>query len=1062
MKPSLTHVNRSSSTTVVLLSMLSLLFAVVVPVSHRTSARAGEALVPTTAPNEATRARVQQSFAQLPLSFESNVGQANQQVQFLARGPGYNFFLTSQEAVFDLRKTVAPVVVGGKAAEDSINQASAAVLRMKLEGANPHSQSYALAPLPGKTNYFIGNDPRKWRTNVASYAKVRYRDVYRGIDVMYYGNQRQLEHDFVVAPAADPQQIKLKFEGAEQVLVENEELVIKFAGNEVRQRRPVAYQETADGKRHEVRSSYRLANDGCVGFDLGEYDARRALIIDPIVLGYSTYLGGDANEEAFGIVVDSAGNAYVTGQTSSMNFPRQNPIQTANGGRRDVFVAKLNAEGTALIYSTYLGGGGDDLGKGIAIDSAGNACITGDTNSNNFPLFNAFGTKLNLNGNPGLTTDAFVTKLNAAGTALIYSTYLGGSGTDNGNGIALDSASNAYVTGMTLSSDFPIRNALDPNANFDQDAFVAKLDANGSRIYATYFGGSGLDLGRGIAADSSGNAYVTGQTDSPTSFGFTITSGAFDTSFNGSSDAFVMKLNPTGSSLIYSTYLGGSSADGGSGIAVDSTGNAYVTGGTLSTNFPPENPIQPANGGGTDVFVAKLNATGSALSYSTYLGGSSNDSGLGIAVDSAGNAYITGQTTSTDFPIEPGAVSTQLNLNGSGSPMFTDAFVTKLDATGSSRTYSTYLGSDRSDTGNAIAVDSAGNAYVSGFTSSPTFRPTDGAADTIFVNGEAFVSQISPDADGDGVADSRDKCPTVPDPDQTDTDGDGLGDACDPDIDNDGDPNTSDCAPFNPAIHNGAVEVCNGINDNCDARTDEGFPNNDGDALADCVDPDDDNDGDLDKSDCAPFNPAIHHGAVEICNGIDDNCDGRKDEGFADTDGDGQGNPCDLDDDNDKVPDSADNCPLIVNQDQADSDRNAVGDACDCAANSAEDISEKVRVTRGPLTFNASLGLFVQNVTIRKRRPFFISSERLSSFTLPKSLPLPISLVLDNLSSNAKLTNASGVTFCVSPLGSPFRHAAPKDDSFPIISVSVQLRFSKINNQPIRYRTRVLAGNGVR
>ena len=517
--------------------------------------------------------------------------------------------------------------------------------------------------MPGKSNYFIGNDPAKWRTNVPTYAKVKYQNVYRGIDLVYYGNPQQLEYDFVVAPSADPKAISLdvaairsssdggrRARGVDQKrrIDGNGDLVIQAGEDEVRLHKPVVYQTAANrgaegSPRHFVDGHYLLKGDDRVSFEVASYDPRKTLVIDPVLV-YSTYLGGSNVDEGSGIAVDSAGNAYVTGLTGSVDFPTASPLQASSGGQQDAFVAKLNPGGSALLYSTYLGGGTFDSGSGIAVDSAGNAYITGVTGSANFPTASPFQAVLR-----GFE-DVFVAKLNPTGSALLYSTYLGGSSdeqTEGGEGIAVDSAGNAYITGVTGSANFPTASPFQAALSGSEDAFVAKLNPTGSAlVYSTYLGGSGGEKGSGIAVDSAGNAYVTGLTGS---FDFP-TAGPFQAVLSGSEDAFVTKLNPTGSALVYSTYLGGSSNEGGNGIAVDFSGNAYVTGQTTSTNFPTANPLQPSAGGEQDAFVAKLNPSGSALVYSTYLGGSGGETGNGIAVDSTGNAYVTGNTTSTNFP----------------------------------------------------------------------------------------------------------------------------------------------------------------------------------------------------------------------------------------------------------------------------------------------------------------------------------------------------------------------------------------------------------------------------
>jgi hypothetical protein len=707
-------------------------------------------------------------------------------VKFVSRGPGYSLFLTPTEAVFQLRiadlglrnanhekagpaRLSLPSATSGfsrygrdpqpeiGSPKSAIRNPKSEILRLRLVGANPSPQVRGLEELPGKSNYFIGDDPSKWRTNVPNYAKVEYREVYPGVNLVYYGNQRQLEHDFVVAPGADPNAIRFAIEGADKLELDAAgDLVLHVAGGKVCLRKPVVYQEVA-GTRREIAADYVLRSSipqseirnpksaigdpqsQEVGFQVAAYDRSLPLVIDP-VLAYSTYLGGSMNDYGYGIAVDSAGNAYVTGPASSTDFPTASPLQPT-GGYDDAFVAKLNAAGSALVYSTYLGGSSGDSGTGVAVDSAGNAYVTGYTYSTNFP------TASPLQPANGGGFDAFVTKLNAAGSALVYSTYLGGSDRDDGYSIAVDSAANAYVTGETWSTNFPTASPLQAAKAGQYDAFVAKLNAAGSAlVYSTYLGGSdGGSAGNGIAVDPAGNAYVTGNVSSQ----YFPTASPLQAASGGTQDAFVAKLNTAGSALVYSTYLGGSEGDYGHGIAVDSAGNAYVTGETSSTNFPTVSPLQAAFGGGNpDAFVAKLNAAGSGLVYSTYLGGSGTDSGTGIAVDSAGNAYVTGRTDSTAFPT---ASPLQATRGGSGA----DAFVAKLNAAGSALIHSTYLGGSGADYGLGIAVDTAGNAYITGLASAGF--PLAGAFQPVFGGGggtyDAFIAKIS--SPNDNFADAK-------------------------------------------------------------------------------------------------------------------------------------------------------------------------------------------------------------------------------------------------------------------------------------------------------------------
>jgi Beta-propeller repeat len=692
-------------------------------------------------------------YGQLPLNFEANQGQTDAQVQFLAHGQGYILFLTAREAVFAFRPPAAHplhpsrLVPRPGAVQDTPDTARA-VVRMQLLGANSAPQVVGLEDLPGKAHYFRGNDPQQWRTNVPTYAKVQYTAVYPGVDLIYYGQSRQLEYDFVVAPGVDPAVITLGFEGVDHVDVDAQgDLVLGTPGGPLRFQKPVVYQEQ-DGGRHAIAGGYVRKGLHQVGFHVAAYDVARPLVIDP-VLSYATYLGGSGEDLGSGIAVDAAGNAYVTGQTESTNFPTTlGAFQTAQPGFVNVFVSKLNAAGSALLYSTYLGGtqSAAHVGRAIAVDASGNAYITGFTGAADFPTTpGAFQTTI------GGNFDAFVAKLNPTGSALLYSTFLGGSSDDGGfdrGGIAVDAVGNAYVTGETISADFPTTpGAFQPTPGYGfgrvQDAFVSKLNATGSAlVYSTYLGATDT-AGYTIAVDAAGNAYVAGFTNSAD---FPTTPGAFSSSGGG----FITKLSAAGSALVYSTRLSG--ADFCSGIAVDTSGNAYVTGLTRSPDFPTVHPLQPTlHSSGGNAFVAKLTPDGTALVYATYLGGSGTvvsrpprppvtfgDTGLGIAIDAAGNAYVTGNTSSSDFPITSDAFQTTF---GGG---FGDAFVSKLNATGSALLYSTYLGGNDIDNGTGIVVNAAGNAYVAGYSFSSNFPTTSDAFQTTFGGVvDAFVVKLA-------------------------------------------------------------------------------------------------------------------------------------------------------------------------------------------------------------------------------------------------------------------------------------------------------------------------------
>jgi Beta-propeller repeat len=675
------------------------------------------------------------SYGKLPMSFGPNRGQTDPRVRFLSRGQGYSLFLTPTQAVLMLREgdnrsrfanltNVRTRFIAGRPNKKPIsaNEAEPAkfsVLRIRLVGANPNPKISGVDPLPGKANYFVGNDPKKWRTNVPNYAKVKYAKVYPGVDLVYYGDQHHLEYDFSLAPGANSQQIAVRFHGAKRLRLDrNGDLVISTSGGELIEHKPLIYQDI-DGIRHRIDGGYKLGNDGTVRFELARYDDHRTLTIDPGLV-YSTYLGTE-DVWAFGIAVDSSGDAYVTGYAESLPTTSGALQSTYTGGVSDAFVSKLNSTGSALLYSTYLGGSNYDVGSGIALDTSGNAYVTGFTRSSDFPT-----TAGALQTSYGGGYDAFVSKLNSTGSALLYSTYLGGSSDDVGYGIALDSSGNAYVTGYSGSSDFPTSpGAFQTILGGLDNVFVSKLNSTGSALlYSTYLGGSFDEAGYGIALDSSGNAYVTGYTESNN---FPTTAGAFQTvnpaGFDGFS-SFVTKLNASGTGLMYSTYLGGPlSVDTGlalgAGIAVDSSHNAYVTGVTTSSYFPttPGALETTYPGGAWKAFVSKLNSTGTALMYSTYLGGSNYDWGGGIVLGSFGNAYITGYTGSNDFPTTVGAL--QNTLKGS-----LDAFLTELNGTGSALVYSTYLGGSGEDWADGIGLDPSGSAYVTGITTSTDFPTT--------------------------------------------------------------------------------------------------------------------------------------------------------------------------------------------------------------------------------------------------------------------------------------------------------------------------------------------------
>ncbi len=694
-------------------------------------------------------------FGRLPLMFEAADSGGR---RFFCRGSGYHLWLSSGEAVVALRQTQdndrgawgeQPGFRGRRfpASHSRNSAADPAPLRIKLVGANAAAQSAGLERSPTKVNYFLGNDPARWRIDVPTFGRVRYQNIYPGVDLVYYGNQRQLEYDFVVAPGASTDQIALQFDGVGKIEVDaGGDLILQTASGPVRQRCPIIYQEF-NGRREEVSGRYvlRESADREVGFEIAPYDLSRPLIIDPVLV-YSTYLGGLGFDRAWDIAVDTNGAAYVVGETASTNFPASAPLYPANsGGLSDVFVAKLGSAGTNLDFSTYLGGNGIDIGFGIALDSGGNIYLTGVTTSTNFPVTtNAVSTNLNSAAYFGhYTNDAFVVKLDSTGARLLFSTYLGGSGADVGSAISVDGSGNVYVTGETQSSDFPT-NGVSPPFGGSHDAFVAKLTASDSNlVYSTFLGGSGDDRGQSVAVDSSGNAIVVGVT---ASVDFPVVN-AIQTNFAGGLyDIFVTKLSPDGATKQFSTYLGDTGDDEAFRVALDGAGYAYLTGLSTSTNFaaltnfPSARMLNTNQSGGEDAFVMKLDPNGTNVIYWTFLGGVSNDEGWSIAVDNPGNAYVVGRTSSTNFPAVNAYQSTLGGLN--------DVFVARLNASGTALDYSTYLGGLFADEGHGIAVDNAGNAYISGMTASTNLAvyPATNGVQTAFGggSGDAFVAKLFP------------------------------------------------------------------------------------------------------------------------------------------------------------------------------------------------------------------------------------------------------------------------------------------------------------------------------
>jgi hypothetical protein len=692
----------------------------------RSQVSVGGAGQQTQGPAALDKAGIAESYGKLPVNFEPNIGQVDGPVDFLARGNGYSLFLSGNEALLRLNPR---------------NGNKPAAIKMTMPGAKDSAKATGLNETEGKTNYFIGNDPAAWRTDIANYAKVKYESVYDGIDLVYYGNGQQLEYDFTVSSNSDPDQIRLKFTGITRGEIEPDtgDLLLSTPGGTIRQHRPVVYQE-AEGGRTEIASSYKVIGavngETEVGFLVAGYDRSKELVIDP-VLTYGTYLGGNAFDEGRSITADAAGNAYIVGTAASLNFPTTpgalkttNPPSTNNVQWYDAFVTKLNPSGKAIIFSTYFGGrNGSETGSGVALDPQGNVIFSGTTMAGDMPVVNAY------QGTFGGTDDAFAAKLNPTGSALIYSTFLGGNNTDTGGKIAVNAATGDTVfAGAASSPNFPTTpgafkerlctGGQSCNGIFYSGSYIVKLSANGNIIYSTLFDAAASD----ITLDSSDNATFGGSA----SAGAPTTPGSFQPANSGGIDGYIAKLNPTGNTLVYGTFLGGGlQSDRVSGITLDPTDNIYVTGRTENTAFPTtQGVLDRTFNGSEDGFATKLNAAGSALVYSTFLGAAAKDQPFAIALGTNNDAFITGETTSgVNFPLRNSFLATGT------------IFLTRLNPDASAIVYSTYLGTGG---GYDIAVDGANNAYVTGHTTNLVVTPN--AVQTVRNRNENNIS------DKDGYA----------------------------------------------------------------------------------------------------------------------------------------------------------------------------------------------------------------------------------------------------------------------------------------------------------------------
>jgi len=744
--------------------------------SQPVAASAAKSTIPTPSQaqsvDDATKSQMLNALAKIPMSFEINRGQTDQRVQFLSRGTGYTLFLTRDAAVLALpvpaskppqaqqHSSSAPyplphVGVQSVGVQNPGANRSEAVLNMRIVNANPHAHITGVGKQLAQSNYFIGNDPSQWHTNVANYEKVRYAGVYPGVDLVYYGNQKQLEYDFVIRPGADPRAIGLAFgggpDGGQKIplsINRDGDLVATLKGGAVSFHKPIVYQpnskSTPNAPKVAVDGRYLLKADGHVGFELGTYDHSKQLIIDP-VLSYSTYLGGSSDDISYGITYGVRyGQPILVGSTRSADFPQVLALYPFGGGTcgtepcRDIFVAKYNPALTKLIFSTFIGGSNDDVPSQVTQDVYGDIFLVGYSLSTNFPVRGPVFQKTFHGGS--ITGDAVVVEVESAGFYLEWSSYLGGSGDDQAFSLAVDTPGNVYVSGHTTSTDFPVTaGAYQTTCPVDSSggcstSFVTKVNPTGTAlVYSTYLGGSnGLgESAYGIALDANDDVYLSGITGSPN---YPTTSGAYQTQCgtdglcNGTFDGFVTQLNPTGTAVLASTFLGGSDYDYTAGIVVKPAA-IYVSGSTVSPDFPvTASAAQHTYGGGSsgcvvstgtcgDVTITKLNTALTALQYSTYLGGSLDENpGLSMAVDTNGYMYVTGQTDSLNFPqVDP----LQAAYGGGSS----DAFITQLTPAGAFG-YSSYFGGNGEDFAYRVALDPSNNVYITGGTLSTNFPVT--------------------------------------------------------------------------------------------------------------------------------------------------------------------------------------------------------------------------------------------------------------------------------------------------------------------------------------------------
>lgn len=723
---------------ILLIAVLSLASLIVYSIGSFASMNSGQ---PDRMEADFSNLQITYNLGSVPMTFTVNQGQWDEKVQFRANAGGATVWFGTTGVVYQFTRSVAnaklpsgPPDPGYDRFDLEPNSFETMMIRASFVGANPNPEMAGAEIVQHKSNYFIGNDPAMWYTDVPAYKSVTYKEIYPGIDLKYFGNGKQIEYDFIVEPGADPGVIVVEYEGAKSIDVnEAGELVVETAWGTVVEQTPFIYQPDGD-ERIQIKGEYALLTDNTFGFVLTEgYDPELALVIDPVV-SYSTYLGSSVFDEFYDIVVDDSGNVFVTGYSYATGFPEVNPLQAGyGGGAADFVVCKIDAAGS-MVYSTYLGGSLREGGVGVDVDDGGNAYVMGRTLSTDFPTVNAY------QGTLSGDEDVCIAKINPAGNGLVYSTYLGGTGYDWSFGLCVADDETAYLAGGTYSTDFPVKNAHQPTNGGGQDCWVARLTSGGNGlVFSTYLGGTGPDYARDITVNSAGAAYVTGYTYSDDF----ILVNPIQAVRRGRYDAFVTIIGPNGGAPTYSTFLGGGRDDMGRGIVLDTDENIYVGGYTSSTDFPVANAYQSTVVATKEGFIAKLTPSGDAFVYSTYLGGNGEDRIYDIGIDAGRNVYVTGYTNSTGFY---NTDAFQGTLGGS-----TDAFVCKLAASGDALVYSSYLGGSEAEHAWALAVSGYGAVYVVGKTLSSDFPTVNAVQTTNSGDADGFVTKISSNNTSPGV-----------------------------------------------------------------------------------------------------------------------------------------------------------------------------------------------------------------------------------------------------------------------------------------------------------------------